>query len=372
MHVPRIVCVVGARPNFIKSAPLFKVLKRRAGDVTSFLVHTGQHYDDEMSKIFFDELKLPAPDVHLGVGSGTHAQQTGAVLIECERVFQREQPDWVLVFGDVNSTLGAALAAAKLCLPIAHVEAGLRSFNRRMPEEINRVLTDHLSGLLFCPTKTAVKNLAAEGIHQGVHLVGDVMLDALLEHAELARQRSDVLTRLRLAPRAYGLATIHRADNTDDPSRLAAILRALTDSGEPLLLPLHPRTEQRLAQLAAPPRGSSLRFIDPVSYLDMLMLEQHARMIVTDSGGVQKEAMFFKVPCVTLREETEWVETVESGWNELVGADPERLQGAIRRLREHGYRPQPARQAGAVDPVRLFGGGRASEQIVEILLGCPS
>lgn len=359
----KVVDIVGARPQFIKVGPVLQAIeahnrKRPDAPIQEILVHTGQHYDYEMSRIFFEELELKEPDYHLGVGSGSHAYQTGEMLKRIEEVLLKERPDWVLVYGDTNSTLAGALAAAKLHIPVGHVEAGLRSFNKRMPEEINRVLTDHIANLLFCPTKTAVENLKREGITRGrgVHLVGDVMYDSVLHNAGLAERRSGILERLKLEPKGYALATIHRAENTDDPARLRAIFQALERIAQelPVIVPLHPRTRERLTEL-----GLSLdhaRIIEPVSYLDMLLLEKHAKVILTDSGGVQKEAFFFKVPCVTLREETEWTETVEAGWNVLVGYDPERIVYAVR-----GARPG----AGSACP---YGDGRAAEKIVKFLI----
>jgi len=280
------------------------------------------------------------------------------MLIHIEEVLLKEQPDWVLVYGDTNSTLAGALAAVKLHIPVAHVEAGLRSFNRRMPEEHNRVLTDHAADLLFCPTQTAVDNLAREGITRGVHLVGDVMCDALLYNAALAEQRSDVLDRMELPPGGYALATVHRPRNADDPGRLRAILSALEEVGadRPVILLAHPRTRKAMDALGYRP-GPGLRIVEPVGYLDMLALERHARLILTDSGGVQKEAYLFNIPCLTLREETEWVETVEAGWNLLVGADRAAIVRAARELRPVGAPPP------------LFGDGHASERITALLTG---
>jgi UDP-GlcNAc3NAcA epimerase len=352
----RVVTVVGARPQFIKAAPVGRAL--RAAGHAEFLLHTGQHYDAALSQVFFAELDLPEPDVNLGVGSGSHGWQTGQMLIGIEGVLQERRPDWVLVYGDTNSTLAGALAAAKLHLPLAHVEAGLRSFNRRMPEEINRVLTDHVADRLLCPSQTAVDNLAAEGITRGVYLVGDVMADALALAAERA-ERSDVLTRLGLAERGYLLVTVHRAENTDDVERLRAILGALCALDEPVVFPVHPRTRQRLEgaeelrSLLACARH--MRLVEPVGYLDMVRLERSARMILTDSGGVQKEACWLGVPCVTLRDETEWVETVQAGWNVLVGTDPERILWAVRHFTPPASRPM------------LYGDGRAAERIVALL-----
>ncbi|MCX7993327.1 MAG: UDP-N-acetylglucosamine 2-epimerase (non-hydrolyzing) [Fimbriimonadales bacterium] len=315
-----IATIVGARPQFIKASVVSRALRARP-TVREVIIHTGQHYDFAMNEVFFEELELPAPDYWLGIGSGTHGEQTGRMLEAIEKVLVEIQPDWVLVYGDTNSTLAGALAAAKMHLPVAHVEAGLRSFNRRMPEEINRVLTDHLSTLLFAPTETAMKNLQREGIPaKHIALVGDVMYDAALHYAEKARQKSTILERLRLSPGGYILATIHRAENTDAPERLRVILDALAQLSHhaPVVVPLHPRTRQRLQSFGiAVGDPDGLSFIDPVGYLDMVQLESHAAVIITDSGGVQKEAFFYRVPCVTVREETEWVELVELGWNRL-------------------------------------------------------
>jgi UDP-N-acetylglucosamine 2-epimerase len=316
----KIVTVVGARPQFIKAAPVGKAL-REAGH-QDFILHTGQHYDYGMSQVFFEELNIPEPDVNLGVGSGTHGWQTGQMLIGIEKVLIAEKSDWVLVYGDTNSTLAGALAAVKPHIPLAHVEAGLRSFNREMPEEHNRVLTDHCADLLFCPTQTAVDNLAKEGITQGVHLVGDTMYDAVLQFGEIARQRSTILQDLGLQPKGYLLATVHRQSNTDNPENLRNILAAFAAIEEPVIFPVHPRTRQKISELGFFNLKSKIqnpKFIDPVGYLDMLELERNARLILTDSGGMQKEAYWLGVPCVTLREETEWVETVQAGWNVLVG-----------------------------------------------------
>lgn len=332
----KIVTVVGARPQFVKAAMISKAiaLHNRAAKVrpriVEILVHTGQHYDDNMSRIFFDELEIPKPDYHLGVGSEPHGKQTGMMLEKIERVLLEERPDWVLVYGDTNSTLAGALAAVKLHMPVVHVEAGLRSFNRRMPEEINRVITDHVSSLLFCPTERAVENLRREGITRGVYHVGDVMYDSVLYHLKWAEEKSSILDRLKLQPKRYFLFTLHRQENTEDPERLASILATLASLDRPVVLPLHPRTKRVLQRYTLfTGDWNGLRIIPPVSYLDMLILEKHARIILTDSGGIQKEAYFFKVPCITLRDETEWVETVESGWNRVVGMDRERVLEAI-------------------------------------------
>ncbi len=352
----KVLSIVGARPQFIKAAPVSLVLRRRHREV---LVHTGQHYDAGMSAVFFEELAIPEPDVNLNIGSGSHGQQTGRMLIAIEEVLLAEKPDWVLVYGDTNSTLAGALAAVKLCLPVAHVEAGLRSFNRAMPEEHNRVLTDHCADLLLCPTQTAVDLLAREGVTRGVHRVGDVMVDALRNHSALAQERSTILDAMGLAPKGYLLATVHRPYNTDVPENLRAIFAAFADisriGGQPLVLPLHPRTRKVLDDLdLQPPAG--VQVIDPVGYLDMLALEQSARLILTDSGGIQKEAYCFAVPCITLRPETEWVETVEAGWNVVVHADRAAI---VRAALEQSW--------PACEPPPVFGDGHAAERIVALL-----
>jgi len=351
----KVISVVGARPQFIKAAPVSRELRKEHNEI---LVHTGQHYDYFMSAVFFAELGIPEPDYNLGVGSASHGRQTGEMLIRIEEVLLTERPDWVLVYGDTNSTLAGGLAACKLHIPLAHVEAGLRSFNREMPEEHNRALTDHYSDLLFCPTQTAVDNLAREGITQGVHLVGDTMYDAVLQFAEIARQRSTILQDLGLKPKGYLLATVHRPYDTDDPDRLRSILDAFAEIGEPVIFPVHPRTRQRMAEFGLNDLQSAignLQFLEPVGYLDMLMLEQNGRLILTDSGGVQKEAYFLAVPCVTLREETEWTETVEVEWNVLVGANEERIAETVKGFWPQGDRPN------------LFGNGTASQGIARAL-----
>jgi UDP-GlcNAc3NAcA epimerase len=350
----KVVTVVGARPQFIKAAPVSRVLRK---EHTEVLVHTGQHYDYGMSQVFFDELDIAKPDVNLGIGSGSHGRQTGEMLIGFEEVLLAERPDWVLVYGDTNSTLAGALAAAKLQIPVAHVEAGLRSFNRAMPEEHNRVLADHCSDLLFCPTQTAVDNLAREGITRGVHMVGDVMYDAAMQHGTVALQRSHILEFLNLTPKGFALATIHRPYNTDDPARLQEILNALGALGMPVVFPVHARTRDRLAQINNPQSTiHNLKPVEPLSYLDMLALEQTAALILTDSGGVQKEAYFFAVPCITLRPETEWVETVAAGWNRLAWGD---TATAIVELARGPLPIEP--------PPPIFGDGRAAKRIVEII-----
>lgn len=390
----KVVDIVGARPQFIKLAPILRAVERHNQDhpdnpIHEVLVHTGQHYDYEMSQVFFDELGLKSPDYHLGVGSGTHAHQTGETLKRIEEVLLKENPDLVMVYGDTNSTLSGALAAAKLQIPVAHVEAGLRSFNRRMPEEINRVLTDHVSNLLFCPTETAVANLRREGFYHILNYgetapnpltilqplnpcgrntplvinTGDVMYDAVLQYSELAEERSRILGELNLEPKGYALATVHRAENTDEPERLRSIflgLEVVADRGLPVVVPLHPRTRKALSSLSPDRNFSStpLSLIDPVSYYDVLVLEKNARVILTDSGGVQKEAFFFKVPCVTLREDTEWVETVETRWNVLAGYDHEQITQAAFHARQGDESAWP------------YGGGGAAEQVVDTIALC--
>jgi len=322
----KVVSIVGARPQFIKAAVLSRELRK---EHTEILVHTGQHYDANMSDVFFEELGIPTPEYNLGIGSGSHGQQTGAMLATIEQVLMKEQPNWVLVYGDTNSTLAGALAAAKQHIKVVHVEAGLRSFNRAMPEEINRVLTDHISDILFCPTQTAVDNLSSEGILRGVHLVGDVMQEAILWAAEQAKTRSGIKERLGLKDKNYLLATVHRAENTDNTQRLAGILEAFNSIPEPLVWPVHPRTRKIIEELNWQP-APHVMLIEPVGYLDMACLEKCARLILTDSGGVQKEAMWLGVPCVTLRDETEWIETVTRGWNVLVGAHKENIVRVVR------------------------------------------
>ena len=374
----KIVTIVGARPQFIKTAAVSRAIQemnQRKSRIQEVLVHTGQHYDYLMDKVFFEELELPKPDYHLGVGSGSHGRQTGIMVEKIEAILQEEKPDGVMVYGDTNSTLAGALAAAKLNIPVVHVEAGLRSYVRSMPEEINRLVTDHLSTVLFCPTSQAVKNLAKEGIKPGagkiVKNVGDVMYDSILYCSKLAEKRSTILRNpdifaadtphSALQTPSYCLATLHRAENTDDPMRLKSILKALDRIGRntPVILPLHPRTKKMMESYHILSKFKNIKFIDPVSYLDMLTLEKNAKVILTDSGGVQKEAYWFRVPCLTLREETEWVETVRSGWNVLVGTEAERIVRGANRM---GGRKRPFMRNG------MFGNGKASRKIVQILV----
>jgi UDP-GlcNAc3NAcA epimerase len=348
----KVVAVVGARPQFIKAAAVARAFAKQTG-IDSVLVHTGQHYDANMSAVFFDELDIPKPRYDLGVGGGTHAQNTGRMLERIEEVLVSEKPEIVLVYGDTDSTLAGALAAAKIHIPVAHVEAGLRSFNRRMPEEINRLLTDHISEMLFTPTDTATRNLKTEGIAGAtVTQTGDVMYDAALFYRDRARERSHILSREGLEPRSFVLATIHRAENTDDVTRLRNIVTAFGQSDHPVVWPVHPRTLKRLgdAGLELP---ASVRAIEPVGYLDMTTLEVNARLIATDSGGVQKEAYFHGVPCVTLRDETEWVELVDAGWNALASPDAPDFVDLLWKRRD-----LPASHAD------LYGAGDACERVV--------
>lgn len=353
----KILSIVGARPQFIKCAPVSVLLRKQHEEI---LVHTGQHYDSEMSDVFFEDLHIPRPDYHLGVGSGLHGEQTAAILEKTEQVLFREMPDFVLVYGDTNSTLAGAVAAAKLHIPVAHVEAGLRSFDRRMPEEINRIVTDHVSDLLLCPTRTAIDNLAKEGITRGVHLVGDVMVDALRHNTNIAAKKSGIIARLGLKKRNYCVATIHRPGNTDDRHHLTAIIDAFRGSGETIIFPVHPRTRKYLREYGLwDSLPGNIRCIDPVGYIDMLHLMTHAKKILTDSGGVQKEAYVMGVPCITLRENTEWIETLIGGWNILVGADRQKILAAIRE------------ESRTTADNTVFGKGDAAERIVRVLTETP-
>ena len=357
----RIVSIVGARPQFVKASAISRRIAEYPG-LDEILIHTGQHYDRRLADIFFQELEIPDPAYNLGVGSGSHGVQTGTMLAKIEEVLLVEKPDWALVYGDTNSTLAGALAAVKLHIPVAHVEAGVRSFNRRMPEEINRVLTDHASDVLLAPTAAAVTNLRHEGIPETrIHLTGDVMYDAAHHFAVVATDRSRILDELKLQHKHYVLVTVHRAENTDDPQRLEAIFRALQAMADEvqIVLPLHPRTRKALDRLCLLERlGQRLRIVEPLGYLDMIMLVKSARLIATDSGGLQKEAYFSKVPCVTLRDETEWVELLGSGWNTVLpplANLTERLKAAL---------DSPAPQAWSP----IYGNGRAGEEIARILV----
>ena len=390
----KIVTIIGARPQFIKAAPVSRAIAQHNQKIvsnsspiathqlpmTEIIIHTGQHFDADMSDVFFKELDIPKPDYNLGINSASHGAMTGRMLEKIEEILIKEKPDWVLVYGDTNSTLAGALAAVKLHIPIAHVEAGLRSFNREMPEEHNRVLTDHCADILFCPTQNAVDNLQAEGItnvsstayqlnsssahqltslssHQllrTVALVGDTMYDAVLQFSEIAKRRSTILEDLGIKSKEYLVATVHRPYNTDIPENLESIISAFLEINEPIIFPVHPRTRQRLNGLSAH-QLKNLKLISPVGYLDMLMLEKNAKAILTDSGGMQKEAYWFGVPCVTLRDETEWVETVETGWNVVVGAGHEKIVEAVRSFKTDNPRPE------------LYGDGNAAEKIIQYL-----
>ena len=323
----KIVSIAGARPQFIKCAPVSRELRKSHQEI---LVHTGQHYDPEMSDIFFDELSIPKPDYHLGVGSGSHGKQTGECLVGIEEVLEKERPSLVLVYGDTNSTLAGGLAAAKLHIPVAHVEAGLRSYDRRMPEEVNRVLVDHVSDLLFCPTETAVNNLLVEGITKGVYLTGDVMADALLHNREIAEARSGILGKYSLTRGQFLVLTVHRPSNTDNREHMESIIGAVGEYGKKTLFPVHPRTRKYLKLFGLWDRlPRNIIACEPLGYLDMLAAMGSAEKILTDSGGVQKEAYLLSVPCITLRENTEWVETVSAGWNVLTGSDRAMIQKMI-------------------------------------------
>jgi UDP-GlcNAc3NAcA epimerase len=352
----KFVSIVGARPQFIKLAPVSRALRQWHDEV---IVHTGQHYDVAMSATFFEDLAIPQPDVNLEIGSDRHGAQTGRMLAAIEDVLLDLSPDGVLVFGDTNTTLAGALAAAKLHIPVAHVEAGLRSFNRAMPEEINRIVTDHLSDRLFCPTETARAQAAAEGLTLGVEVVGDVMYDVLLLARQTLSERAQtLLPSLGIRAGDYTLVTIHRASNTDDPEAMRRIAAALNGSSLPIIFPVHPRTRKYLAEYDIA-WADHLRLIEPVGYLEMLALEQHAARIATDSGGVQKEAYLLGVPCVTLRDDTEWVETLHDGWNVLAGSDSEAIRAALERPKPVAKRQHP------------FGEGDAAQRIAQSLRGWP-
>ena len=362
----KIITILGARPQFIKAATVSKAIIEHNRAISSpsqfiseHIVHTGQHYDQNMSRIFFEEMLIPHPHINLGVGSGSHGKQTGEILTGIEKVLQKEKPDWVIVYGDTNSTLAGALAGCKLQIPVAHIEAGLRSFNRKMPEEHNRVLTDHCADLLFCPTQTAVMNLANEGITKGVYQVGDVMYDTIRQFFRIAEFKSNILKKLKLKPQEYYLATVHRPYNTDDPKALKEILETFFELDKPVVFPVHPRTQKRIHDnglLANRKIPSSLLLLPPVGYLDMLSLQRNAQIILTDSGGMQKEAYFLGVRCLTLRSETEWPETVETGWNRLVPSKKSDILKALEHFPFPNAKPQ------------VYGNGTAANQCLRILL----
>lgn len=355
----KVLSIIGARPQFVKAAPVSRALA--AAGIDEVRVHTGQHYDANMSDVFFEELAIPAPHYHLGIGGGTHGEMTGRMLAALEAVTVQERPDWMLVYGDTNSTLAGALVAAKAAISLAHVEAGLRSFNRAMPEEVNRILTDRVSDLLLVPTETARRNLLSEGVDASrIHVVGDVMYDTALACASRV-ETSDAVARSGLEPGAYVLATIHRQENTDDRDRLRAIFDGLDAVGAdyPVVLPLHPRTRGALDRYGIK-LGDGIRIVEPVGYLNMTALERAACVIVTDSGGVQKEAYFHRVPCVTLRDETEWVELVDAGWNRICPPlSAARICEAVRSAIDEGTPPEYP---------ELYGDGHAAEAIAQALL----
>jgi len=353
----KILSVIGARPQFIKATSLSRYLKNMPdADVKEIILHTGQHYDSNMSEEFFSELDIPTPDYNLGVGSDTHGRQTAKMMMGIEDIVLKECPDFILIYGDTNSTVAGALVGAKLHIPIAHVEAGLRSYNREMPEEINRVVSDAISTILFCPSETAVSNLKREGITKGVYNVGDIMLETYLYYKDQAQKTSTILNKLNLKPKEFILCTIHRASNTDNTENLKNIFIGLTNSRETIILPLHPRTKKKIKQKESLKKyiGPNIKIINPIGYFDMICLEAN----ITDSGGVQKEAYFNKVPCITLRENTEWVETIEQGVNQLVGEDPEKIEERIIN-----FHPQKQNYSK-----ELFGDGKTSAKIIEILL----
>ena len=362
----KILTVVGARPQFVKAAMVSKAIvdynASASGErIEELILHTGQHYDENMSEIFFSQMGIPKPTIMLNCGGGTHGEMTGKMLIEIEQALLAHKPNKVLVYGDTDSTLAGALAAAKLHVPVVHVEAGLRSFNKAMPEELNRICTDHVSDLLLCPTQEAIAQLKKEGIVNGVHHVGDVMYDAAVTFGRIADDSSAILRELALADKGYLLVTCHRAENTDDPQRLTAIfeaLKSLSTVDSPVVLPLHPRTRTRLAAQGITPESLGLKILPPISFLDMVALEKHALAILTDSGGVQKEAYFHSVPCVTLRNETEWVETVSAGWNTLVGANTEKIVAAVDVIKSG---------SAAKTAISDYGNGHAAEKVVELL-----
>lgn len=365
----KILTVIGARPQFIKAAMVSKSIAKHnlaneKKQIHEVIVHTGQHYNPNMSDIFFSEMNISVPDYNLGIGGLSHGAMTGKMLEEIEKIILKESPNLVMVYGDTNSTLAGSLAAAKLKVKVAHVEAGLRSFNRNMPEEINRILTDHVSDLLFAPTESAIKHLCQEGIDESkIHLVGDVMYEAALYYGAKAQSKSKILKKLRLEAQKYVLATIHRAENTDNVNRLKNIFESLVQVAEQLsiVIPLHPRTKKALIQEKLfDTVATQLQIIEPVGYLDMIALEKNACVIVTDSGGVQKEAFFYKVPCITLREETEWIELVKSGWNQL-------LPPLTANVVQDSILSTILRKSSLPDTDDFYGGGKASMAIINIL-----
>lgn len=356
----KIVTILGVRPQFIKAAAISRAIKENFKDkIQEIIVHTGQHFDANMSESFFQQLNIPTPDYNLEISGGTHGDMTGRMLSSIEKILINEKPDWVLVYGDTNSTLAGALAASKLHIPIAHIEAGLRSFNKEMPEEINRVITDHLSKLLFSPTQTSISNLKNEGIKTGIHNVGDVMYDVSLFYQEKTSNKENLYKQFNVIPKGYALATCHRQENTDSPERLKNIVMALDEISKemPVIFPLHPRTKQILEKEGLTPFLEKIRVSEPLPFLDMMALEQNARVIITDSGGVQKEAFFCNVPCVTMRDETEWTETIELGYNHLVGA-----------VKDDIVKASLSAKIPSTKKSKPYGDGNSSKKILNIIL----
>ena len=350
----KIASIIGARPEFVKEAPLSKELRKKHQEI---IVHTGQHYDFEMSKIFFGDLHIPKPDYDLGVGSGTHARQTAQIMIKLENVLMKEKPDLVLVSGDTNTTLAGALVASKLKIKLGHIESGMRSYDKTMPEEINRIITDHISDILFCSTKIAVQNLRKEGISKNIFHVGDVMIDSITQNFGIAEKKSKIMKKLNLKSKNYFVATVHRSSNTDNKENLKSIIDAFLQSKETIVFPIHPRTKKfiKLYGLYKKLKNSNVKVVNPLGYSDMLVLERNAKKILTDSGGIQKEAYFFKIPCITLRDSTEWLETVNDGWNSLVGASKSKIVSAIKNFNPKSKQTES------------YGDGQASKNIAEII-----
>ena len=358
----KIITIVGARPQFIKAAAVSRVIKNEYdSEINETLVHTGQHFDSNMSNIFFDQLDIPKPKYNLEISGGSHGLMTGRMLEAVEKVILLEMPDYILVYGDTNSTLSGAIAASKLHIPIAHVESGLRSYNMKMPEEINRIITDRISSLLLCPTKKAVENLNREGILEGVYNTGDVMYDAAIFYGKQVAKKSTILESLNIKGCEYVLSTCHRAENTDDPIRLKEILSALVEVSlkTKVVLPMHPRTKKLIQEYGLKKLTKSLLITEPLDYIDMTSLERSAKMIFTDSGGVQKEAYFYGVPCITMREETEWIETVTMGWNKVVGANQNQILEAYKSFLS--FPPKNANE-------KPYGDGKAANKVVNHIL----
>lgn len=363
----KIITIVGARPQFIKAAAVSRAIRdyNRSNSnchIHEIIIHTGQHYDENMSQVFFDQLDIPRPDYNLEIGGGTHGAMTGQMLEKIEHILMAERPDWVMIYGDTNSTLAGAVAATKIHIPVAHVEAGLRSFNMRMPEEINRILSDRVSTLLFCPTDTAVANLSAEGVNGGnVINVGDVMYDASMFYRDLAKEKSNILSELKLRRKEYVLVTCHRAENTDHVERLTQIILGLSEISKNtrIVFPLHPRTRKMITENGLMDKLESVEVIAPISFLDMVTLEESAYAIITDSGGVQKEACFFGIPCITMRDETEWVETIDSGVNVLVGANASKILQAFSEVNSSLFDNKVT---------TLYGDGQSGTKIVESMV----